>query len=141
MAKIANPMNGRHLEHNDHQDANIARKGSVPKRTNDALPVHSGMTARQISAANLGGMGHPSATVDGGQSIAASSAAAPLAHSYGSLPNTKHGKPVPIHPSQSRGAKHEADMHELGRATIAEAFAASAADDCSAHSRNRDGSK
>ena len=35
MAKIKNPLNARHLEHNDGQDRNIARKGSVAKRCND----------------------------------------------------------------------------------------------------------
>jgi len=96
MTKIANPLNARHLEHNDAQDRNIARKGSVPKHSNDGPVPHAfGMTSLQKGAAGLGGMGHATATVsDGGEAVAASAAAAPLAHAYGGAPNLKNGKAV-----------------------------------------------
>lgn len=30
MSKIKNPLNARHMEHNEHQDGSIARKGGAP---------------------------------------------------------------------------------------------------------------
>jgi hypothetical protein len=72
---------------------NIARDGA-PKAVH-GVPVHNGMKRQQIETAGVGGMGHPTATIDGGQSIPSSAAAAPLAHAYGGgLPKVRGPAPV-----------------------------------------------
>lgn len=126
MGKIKNPTNARHLEHNDGQNRNIARKGGVAKRTNDGpVPHHPGMTSLQKNAAGLGGMGHAVAAIDGGQTIAASTAAAPLAHAYGGAPDLKTGKgvaPVPGQKSQTNmDCEDHATKQNHGRDCLAEA--------------------
>ena len=98
---MGNEFNSRHLEHNDGQDRCIARKGSVPKKSNDGVAVHPGMTPRQKAGAGVGG--------DGGQSAA-------LAHVYGTAPNLKIGKSVPV----SFGMKSRGPT-DLGRAILKEA--------------------
>ena len=117
------PTNARHLEHNDGQDRCIARKGSVAKRSNDGgIAVHPGMTSLQTGGAGIGGMGHGTATIDGGQTIASSAAAAPLAHAYGGAPDLKTGSAVsPSFGQRSRGPTPDSAMHELGRAVLDEA--------------------
>jgi hypothetical protein len=53
----------------------------------------------QRGGAGVGGLSHPTATInDGGQTIATSAAAAPLQHSYGSAPDLKTGKGVDVSP-------------------------------------------
>jgi hypothetical protein len=121
--KILDMTNPRHIEHNEHQDGSIARKGSVPKHSNDGPIPHSwGTTSRQKDAAGIGGMGSPVAVVDGGQAVAAS-AAAPLAHTYGSAPDLKTGKIVPPYPGQrsrtNEGVESHGDKVQHGRDMIA----------------------
>jgi hypothetical protein len=115
------PTNARHHEHNNGQALDIARKGTVPKKSNDGqVPVHPGMTSLQKAGAGIGGMGHGTATVDGGQTIASSAAAAPLAHTYGGAPDLKTGKAVPPVPGQrSRTESH--DHVQRGRDVLASA--------------------
>jgi hypothetical protein len=77
-----------------HHDPNEARKGDhgvkgniardgAPKRMHP-VSVHNGMTRQQSDAAGIGGMGHATAVVDGGQKLATDAPAAPLEHAYGS---------------------------------------------------------
>jgi hypothetical protein len=140
MSKIKNPMNSRHLEHNAGQDHNVARRGSVQKRSNDGVAIHSGMTSLQRGGAGIGGMSHPVAAIsDGGQTVATSAAAQPMPHAYGALPDSKSGKTVPATPGmRSRNAPHSND---LGEAILRQAYGESAPDDCQAHGRNTDGSR
>jgi hypothetical protein len=42
------------------QGENIARRGTVAKRSSDPVLVHPGMTSQQRAGMNVGGMGHPS---------------------------------------------------------------------------------
>ncbi|HXR25612.1 MAG TPA: hypothetical protein VN742_09650 [Candidatus Binataceae bacterium] len=84
------------------------------------VEFHSGMTTKQTDAANIGGQGHPTAKIDGGQAVA-SSAAAPLAHAYSGRPDLKRGRAVMVHPSHSRGAVADDDMRQLGDAILREA--------------------
>jgi hypothetical protein len=116
MAKIQNPTNARHIEHNDGQRRNIARKGGVAKRTNDGVALHPGMTRQQKDAAGLGGMGH-AVVADGGQP------GAPLPHAYGSAADLKTGKAVaPVPGQRSRTNEDCADKSaDHGRDVIAEA--------------------
>jgi len=119
---IMAPLNARHIEHNEGQTRDIARKGSVPKRSNDGVAVHPSMTRLQKSGAGIGGMGHGTAVIDGGQTIASSAAAAPLAHAYGGAPDLKTGSAVaPSFGQRSRGPTPDSAMHELGRAVLDEA--------------------
>ena len=99
MARIKNPQNARHIEHNDGQDRCIARSGTVAKKCNDSVAIHPNMSSLQKGGAGSGGMGHAIAAIDdGGQTIATSAAAAPLAHAYGGAPNLKSGKGVEVSP-------------------------------------------
>jgi hypothetical protein len=126
MARIQNPQNARHLEHNDGQDRNIARKGSVPKKSNDGVALHPSATRMQKDAAGLGGMGHGTATIDGGQTIATSAAASPLAHAYSTRPDLKTGTPAapPVPGQKSRinaDTESHADKCKAGADTLAQA--------------------
>lgn len=124
MSKIQNPLNARHIEHNDGQDSCIARKGSVPKRSNDGpVPVSFGMTNLQKAGAGVGGQGHGVAAItDGGQTIAASAAAAPLRHAYSAAPDLKTGKAVPPSFAQrsrtNEGVETFADKVQHGRDSL-----------------------
>jgi len=118
MSKIKNPTNARHLEHNDGQDRNIARRGGVAKRCNDGpVPHHPGMTSAQKNSAGLGGMGHAVAVNDGGQPT--------LTHAYGSAADLKTGKgvaPVPGLRSQTnQDCETHGDKIEHGRDMLLEA--------------------
>jgi hypothetical protein len=76
---------------------NVARDGA-PKAVHD-VPVHNAMKRQQIDTAGVGGMGHPTSVIDGGQSVSASSAAAPLAHAYGGgIPKAHVDRASPIKP-------------------------------------------
>jgi hypothetical protein len=125
MSKMKNLLNARHMEHAEHQDGSIARKGSVPKRSNDGVALHPSATRMQKDAAGLGGMGHATATIDGGEAIAASAAAAPLAHGYGGAPDLKTGKgvaPVAGHRSRTnQDTESHADKCKAGADTLAQA--------------------
>ncbi|MGD0420211.1 MAG: hypothetical protein ABSA68_11650 [Xanthobacteraceae bacterium] len=131
------PLNARHVEHNDGQSRNIALKGSVPKKSSGACAVHPSMTPLQKNAAGLGGMGHATASItDGGTTIAASSAAAPLEHCYGGAPSLKAGKAVAVSPGmRSRSATPISAIHAIGEAILNEAFSASDAATRQAHGR------
>jgi hypothetical protein len=85
------------------------------------VAFHSGMTRKQTDAAHIGGMGHATAKIDGGQAIASSAAASPLAHAYSGQPDMKRGKAVPVHPAHSRGAVKDDAMRQLGDAILREA--------------------
>jgi hypothetical protein len=121
------PLNARHIEHNDGQDRCIARKGSVPKKSNDGVAAHPGMTSLQKAGAGIGGMGHPVAGigVGGGEAIATSAAASPLAHAYGGFPNNKAGKTVAPVPGQrsrtNEGVESHADKCQHGADMLAQA--------------------
>ena len=93
---IKNPTNARHFEHNQYQKSNIARKGNIAKRCNDEILHHSGMSSLQKGGAGIGGMGHSTATISGGETIATSAAASPLVpHAYGSgIPKAHLGQHV-----------------------------------------------
>jgi len=92
-------------------------KPAAPKRLHP-VSLHNSAKSEQIAGAGVGGMGHPSAIVDGGQSVPSSAAAAPLAHAYGSLP--KRRGPVPAKPGmRSRTMPHDPD---IGEAILTEAL-------------------
>ena len=60
----------------------IQPRQGAPKRMHP-VSIHNGMTRQQIDAAGIGGQGHATAVVDGGEKLPTSKAAAPLAHAYG----------------------------------------------------------
>ena len=136
MATMKQLLNARqtlsHMSHGlgDHADGhavpgNIARDGAPKKVT--PVPHHSGMSLLQSSGAGLGGLGHATATInDGGQTIATSAAAAPLAHAYSGRPDLKSGTPAapPVvgHKSQQNvGIESHADKCKAGMDTLASA--------------------
>ncbi len=126
MSTIKNPQNARHLEHNDGQDRCIARKGTVAKTCNDGpVPHHPNMTSLQRGGAGIGGMGHSTATISGGEAIATSAAASPLAHAYSSAPDLKTGKAVAPVPGQKSQTNMDCETHatkqQHGRDMLAEA--------------------
>jgi hypothetical protein len=94
--KAFDPTNPRHLEHAEHQDGSIARKGSVPKHSNDGPVPHSwGNTPMQRAGENTGGLSHATATInDGGETIASSAAASPLSDAYSEKPDLKSNSPA-----------------------------------------------
>jgi len=105
-----------HLSHGmgdsggDTHPNNIARDGARKRVT--PIAYHDGMTPLQQNAAAIGGMGHATATIDdGAQSIAASSAAAPLAHAYGGAPDLKSGKAVAPVPGQRSRTNEDCESH------------------------------
>ena len=114
--RMKNLLNARNAEHNDGQHRNIARRGSVPKTSNDGAPVHPHMTRQQTDAAGLGGMGHASAAVV---------AVAPLQHAYGNLPDSKTGKGVLPKSGQKSQTNMDCEDHgtkvEHGRAMLSQA--------------------
>ena len=87
-----------------HHDPNEARAGDVGVKGNiarDGAPkalhpvsVHNGMTQHQQGGAGIGGQGHATATIDGGQTVTSSAAAAPLQHAYGKgIPKVRDAAP------------------------------------------------
>jgi hypothetical protein len=102
---------------------NPARDGA-PKRV---TPIEHafGMTRQQTDAAGIGGMGHATATIDGGQTIVDSAAASPLAHAYSGRPDLKTGNTVDAVPGQrsrtNAGVETYADKHRHGRDMLATA--------------------
>jgi hypothetical protein len=132
----------------------IQPRQGAPKR-HAPVSIHNGMNAEQIKGAGIGGMGHAVATVDGGQKLVTSAAAAPLAHAYGGSPSQSAGKKVAAHPgtrsrvndlvgggdvvngvsvNASRNARVGVD-HALGESILQQAFNNSSPDDCAAHGR------
>jgi hypothetical protein len=53
------PITSRDVEHLQHADQNIARRGGQPKRASDPIPVHPGMLVKQLAGMNAGGLSHP----------------------------------------------------------------------------------
>lgn len=126
----------------------VQPRAGAPKAMHP-VSVHNGMHSRQIAGMNAGGMSHPTALVDGGQTIANSAAASPI-HATplaaGALP--KSNKPIPrpamgmrhrhtdrLHGGDAgeniaRAGKPDTNaLHELGRAIMREALEGSAPDD------------
>ena len=102
---------------------NIARDGARKRVT--PVEFHSGMTRAQTDAAKIGGIGHGTATIDGGRTIASSAAAPPLAHAYSGKPDLKSGKGVSTVPGQrsrtNEGVETYADKCQHGRDMLANA--------------------
>jgi len=108
-----------------HHDPNEARKGDhgvkgniardgAPKRMHP-VSVHNGMTKQQSDAAGLGGMGHATAVIDGGQKLATSAPAAPLQHAYGAV--LKNRPCAPVKPGmRSRTARDDLRAAIMGEA-------------------------
>jgi len=119
----------------------IQPRQGAPK-AHHATPYHVSTNARQIAADGRGGMGHPTAVVDGGQATT-SAAAAPMAHAYGGQLPKDHG-PAPVawtmksertYARIGGGTHTVSHLPELGRAMLDEALANSSADDRAAHGR------
>jgi hypothetical protein len=98
-----------------HKGGNIARAGGKPKVS--VVQVHGGMTKQQSDAAGLGGMGHATAVVDGGQKLATDAPAAPLAHAYGNVLKTRPAAQV-VPGMRSRTSQHDP---AIGAAILASA--------------------
>lgn len=94
-------------------------KPAAPKALHPT-PYHNGMHPRAIAAAGIGGQGHGTATIDGGQTVVSSAAAAPLAHAYGDIPKVRDAaKPAWGNRSRTGGIARSLDdptLTELGRA-------------------------
>jgi hypothetical protein len=73
LAAHHSPMDARA---HDHGIAPSFMKPAAKKALPD-VSIHNGMHSRQIAAAGLGGLGHASAVLSGGQVIAANAAAVP----------------------------------------------------------------
>ena len=109
---------GGHQTHSD-GTPNIARDTKVGKRVTQ-VPHAFGTTPLQRSGAGVGGLSHPTATIDGGQTIASSAAAAPLQHAYGTAGDLKTGTPAaPPSPGmksqQNIGIESHADKVRAGK--------------------------
>jgi len=86
-------VSDRTHEFEAHKGGNIARAGGKPKRS--VVQVHGGMTKQQSDAAGLGGMGHATGVIDGGQKLATDAPAAPLQHAYGGqIPKSRNAAPI-----------------------------------------------
>jgi len=110
-----------------HHDPNEARKGDhgvkgniardgAPKRMHP-VSVHNGMTRQQSDAAGIGGQGHATAVVSGGQKLATDAPAAPLAHAYGAVLKTRPAAQV-VPGMRSRTSQHDP---AIGAAILASA--------------------
>jgi hypothetical protein len=83
---------GQHVEGHA-EPGNLARHGKA--KAVHGVPIHNAMKGQQIDTAGVGGMGHPTSIIDGGQSVSSSAAAAPLAHAYGGgVPKIRGAAPV-----------------------------------------------
>lgn len=94
--------------------ANIARAGGKPKVS--VVQVHGGMTKQQSDAAGLGGQGHATAVVSGGQKLATDAPAAPLAHAYGAVLKDRPAAPV------KPGMRSRTERDDLRAAIMGEAM-------------------
>jgi hypothetical protein len=114
-----------------HHDPNEARAGDVgiapgfmkpaARKAMHPVSVHNGMHPRAVAAAGLGGQGHGTATIDGGQTVVSSAAAAPIASAYGGgiLKVRDAAKPAWGNRSRTGGIAQSLDdptLTELGRA-------------------------
>ena len=89
------------------------------------VPYHVSTTPRQIAASGKGGMGHPGATVtDGGQTITASPAAAPLKDAYG-LPLSKKFPPAPVSDKFKTAPSYSSELSASAHRVLGEGLAAS----------------
>jgi hypothetical protein len=132
-------VSDRTHEFEAHKGGNIARAGGKPKRS--VVQVNGAMTRQQSDAAGIGGMGHATAVVDGGQKLATDAPAAPLQHAYGNVLKTRpaaqvvpgmrsrHGEIGPGQVIDGKNPAHERAMvrngnHDpaLGAAILAEAM-------------------
>jgi hypothetical protein len=115
-----------------HHDPNEARKGDHGVKGNIArdgkakalhpVSVHNGMTRQQIDAAGIGGQGHATAVVSGGQKLA-TDAPAPLAHAYGAVLKDRPAAPIkPGMRNRTTAAHSQMDPATLGAAILAEAL-------------------
>ena len=111
-------------EFEEQRGGNIARAGGKPKVS--VVQVHGGMTRQQTDAAGIGGMGHATAVVDGGEKLATDAPAAPLQHAYGNVLKTRpaaqvvpgmrsrHGEVGPGNVIDGRNPAHEKAMARNG---------------------------
>ncbi len=111
-----------------HHGSNVAQDGA-PKRLH-AIEVHPGMRTKSQSGADALS-GHHASALDSmsGATVPAGKITAPgwgqgtvrsgnpMAHA----PASKNVRPVKVHPSQSKGAAHDDQLAELGRAILAQA--------------------
>ncbi len=120
---LVNSMD-RTAEHNAHvanasrqRDGGALGKGGARVGSNKSAKAHHqlviahGMTRAQHDGVlgDVGsGLGHPTSVIDGGQSVASSKAAAPLADAYGGPVSPKHGRLAPIHPAMRSAANRQA---------------------------------
>lgn len=102
-------------EFEEQRGANIARSGGRPKVS--VVQVHGGMTKSQSDAAGIGGMGHATAVVSGGQKLTTDAGAAPLAHAYGGqIPKTRTAAPI------KPGMRSRTERDDLRAAIMGEAM-------------------
>jgi hypothetical protein len=102
-------------EFEEQRGANIARAGGKPKVS--VVQVHGGMTRQQTDAAGIGGMGHATAVVDGGQKLTTDAPAAPLQHAYGTgIPKVRNAAP------NKPGMKSRTAQDDLRAAIMGEAM-------------------
>jgi hypothetical protein len=109
-----NPITSRDVELLNSQGGTIATRGTVAKRSSAPVPVHPGMTSKQVAGMNAGGLSHPLGSV-------------PDASSANPLDPTvprKNLHSVELHPGmRSRTSPGlDTDAHkELGRLILASA--------------------
>ncbi len=128
------PGMGGHVSHghgparDGHDGGNIART-SGPKKVH-AVEVHSAMRTKSQSGADALSGHHASAidamsgaTVPAGKITAPGwgNASARTGNPMAHAPASKNVKPVKVHPSQTKGAAHDDQLAELGRAILAQA--------------------
>lgn len=87
---------------------------ATPKSGGDALSGHHASAIDALSGATVPEGGNRTAPGWGSGTVRSGN---PTAHA----PGSKNTKAVPIHPSMSRGAAHDEQLAELGRAVLAQA--------------------
>jgi hypothetical protein len=111
-----------------HHGSNIAQDGT-PKRLH-AVAVHDGMKTKSQSGQDALSGHHASAldamsgaTVPAGKVTAPGwgNASARTGNPMAHAPASKNVKPVRVHPSQTKGADHDQQLADLGRAILAQA--------------------
>jgi hypothetical protein len=109
MSKFSHMSHGSGEHATGHAGKTIARDGA-PKKVTPVMH-HPAMTRQQTDVAGLGGLGHPTATIDGGQTVATSAAASPLAHAYGGTLKPHIGQPVAQVPGQKSQTNMDCETH------------------------------
>jgi hypothetical protein len=148
-AKINHMSHGFGPMRDGHAHSDIARDGA-PKRVHP-INVHSAMKTRTQSGGDALS-GHEASGIDSvsGATVPGNVTATPgygnagvqSGHPLAKAPGAKRLTPVaPSFGQRSRGPRPDDNLHALGTAMLAEAFAASDGADCAAHGRNRDGTK